>query len=400
MNSTEIVLSGMRPTGMLHLGHLRGVLRNWTDFQESYKCLYMVADWHALTTDYADPGKMEPATEEMVLCWLAAGIDPERSILFVQSAVPEHAELHLILSMVCPLPWLERMPTFKDQQQHLKDRDLNTYGFLGYPLLQSADILVYRAGLVPVGEDQVPHVEFSREMARRFNHMFGVDPDFSDKVERAVSKIGKTEAAQLERTARAFRETGDAAQLEKGVALVRGSANISKEEQAVLEAYMRGTRRQILPEPAVMLSKEAKIMGLDGRKMSKSYGNTIGLLEDAGSVGKRFLSMPTDPARVRRMDPGDPDKCPVWSFHEIYTSEEGRAEVRKGCTTAGIGCLDCKRLVLNEMEKELEPLRSAAEGFRKNRGYVKDILHNGSQRAGELAGETIEIVREAVGLVR
>jgi len=360
----------------------------------------MVADWHALTTEYAERGReMASATEEMVLCWLAAGIDPERSVLFVQSRVPEHAELHLILSMVCPLPWLERMPTFKDQQQQIKDRELNTYGFLGYPLLQSADILAYHAQAVPVGEDQVPHIEFAREVARRFNHLFGADPESAREAEDALTALGQYAVGRLESAAKAYRQDGDAALREEGLALVARSG-LSAAARGALEAHLRGTRTRVLTEPESILAEEPKIAGIDGRKMSKSYGNTIGLLEEPRSVEKKLLGMPTDPARVRRSDPGDPERCPVWSFHKAYSSEEQRAAVMEGCTSAGIGCVDCKRLVLGEIERELGPIRERAAAARARKGFVAEVLDSGTAKARETAGRTLGEVREAVGIAR
>ena len=398
MAPAETVLSGMRPTGSLHLGHLRGVLHNWKDLQREYRCYYMVADWHALTTDYAQPGGMiGPAVEEMVLCWLAAGIDPERSALFVQSQVPEHAELHLMLSMLCPLPWLERMPTYRDQQQQLKDRDLNTYGFLGYPLLQAADILAYRANVVPVGEDQVPHIEFSRDLAVRFNNLYGGEPGCGSLFDGGREKLGAEACRRLEDLARAYRETGGEGNLHKCMAIIEACAGLSAEERSALEAAVRGTRTPVLPEPRAMLAPAPKVIGLDGRKMSKSYGNTIDLLEDGKEIERKFLRMPTDPARKRRSNPGDPDKCPVWSFHKMYSDGERQEEVRKGCTTAGIGCIDCKRMVLENMGEELDGVRAKA-AMLKSEGSVYDILDEGNRKARAAAGETMAAVRRAVGL--
>lgn len=388
----------MRPTGALHLGHLRGVLRNWVGFQESYTCRYMVADWHALTTDYAQPGDTARLTEDMVLCWLAAGIDPERSTLFVQSQVPEHAELHLLLSMVCPLPWLERMPTYRDQQAQLKDRDLNTYGFLGYPLLQSADILVYRAGLVPVGEDQVPHVEFSREIARRFNHVFGAGAEAGERLHAARQRAGPALADRLDELGGAFRERGDRALLEEALGLIGSAGGLGEADREALEASVRGTRRHVLPEPRVMLTKDPRVTGLDGRKMSKSYGNTIGLLEEEKEIERKVLGMPTDPARVRRADPGNPEKCPVWEFHKIYSDDAERARIWEGCTTAGIGCVECKRSVLRGLQEEIAPIRERAKEIRKEPGTVAGILRKGAEKAREAAGETMAAVRKAAGL--
>src|SRR5690348_5270219 len=336
------VLSGMRPTGSLHLGHYHGVLKNWVKLQAEYTCLFFVADWHALTTDYEKPGDIQANAWDMVVDWLASGVDPSQAILFVQSQVPEHAELHLLLSMMAPLGWLERVPTYKDQIEKLKDRDLATYGFLGYPLLQSADILVYRAAYVPVGEDQVAHVELTRETARRFNHLYGREPDFEEKVERAVKSLGGRNTTSYRQLRRKFQETGDTESLERARALVQSNNRITVADRERLLGFLEGTGITILPEPQVLLTATPKVPGLDGRKMSKSYGNTIGLREDPDTVVKKMRAMVTDPARVRRTDPGDPEKCPVWDLHKIYSDEPTRAWVNEGCRSAGIGCLDCK----------------------------------------------------------
>jgi len=338
----EKVLSGMRPTGRLHLGHYHGVLANWVRLQHDYPCLFFVADWHALTTDYDEPGGIARNAHDMVIDWLAAGVDPDKATIFVQSMVPEHAELHLLLSMMTPLSWLERVPTYKDQQEKLTHKDLTTYGFLGYPLLQAADILIYRADKVPVGEDQVPHIEFTREIARRFNFLYG----------------------------------------QTGRKLPDGEPALN----------------HILVEPAALLTEASKMPGLDGQKMSKSYGNTIGLREDEESIRKKIKTMRTDPQRVRRTDAGDPDKCPVWPLHQIYSNDEVKAWVQQGCRSAGIGCIECKQPVIDGVLKEQVPMHERARRYEENPQLVKDILAAGCAKASQLARETMRDVRAAMGL--
>ncbi|MEK7731223.1 MAG: tryptophan--tRNA ligase, partial [Planctomycetota bacterium] len=333
------VLSGMRPTGALHLGHYHGVLRNWVKLQSEYACLYFVADWHALTTDYEKPGALQEVGADMVIDWLAAGVDPNQATLFVQSLVPEHAELHLLLSMMTPLGWLERVPTYKDQQEKLADKDLSTYGFLGYPLLQAADILIYRARYVPVGEDQVPHIEFTRELARRFNHLYGREPGYEDKAKAAVKKMGSKKARLFNELRAKFLENGDGESLKRAQALLEEQQNIPRGDRERLYGWLEGSGKKILLEAEALLTEAPRLGGLDGQKMSKSYGNAIGLREEPESVAKKIRTMPTDPARVKRSDPGTPEKCPVWPMHQVYSDEERRKWVRKGCTTAGIGCL-------------------------------------------------------------
>src|ERR1700690_154856 len=306
------VLSGMRPTGALHLGNYHGALRNWVELQYQYECYFFVADWHALTTGYDDTAGLPQAINEVMIDWLAAGLNPGVATMFIQSHVPEHAELHLLLSMITPLGWLERVPSFKDQQEQLKDRDLATYGFLGYPLLQSADILIYRAAYVPVGEDQVAHVELTRETARRFNHLYGREPGFEEKVERAVKSLGGRNTTRYRQLRRKFQETGDTDSLEQARALVQSNNRITVADRERLLGFLEGTGITILPEPQVLLTTTPKVPGLDGRKMSKSYGNTIGMREEPDSVVKKLKAMQTDPARVRRTDPGEPDRCPVF----------------------------------------------------------------------------------------
>lgn len=329
----KTVLSGMRTTGRLHLGNYHGALKNWISLQSLHPCLFFAADIHALTTDYEHPQKIKDNTWNMVIDWLGAGLDPKLCTFFVQSEVPQHAELHLLLSMITPLSWLERVPTYKEQKQNLKEQHINTFGFLGYPALQAADILIYKARLVPVGEDQLSHVELTREIARHFNHLY-VKPDAP----------------------------------------------------------------RILPEPETLLTKSSKMPGLDGRKMSKSYHNTIELREDPTSVEKKIKHMPTDPARVRRVDPGNPEKCPVWEFHKLYSNEDTKAWVMKGCTTAGIGCLECKQPVIDAVLAELKPIRERAEHFSKEPRYIRTILDEGAEKARAIASATLQEVKEVMGL--
>jgi tryptophanyl-tRNA synthetase len=381
------VLSGMRPTGSLHLGHFHGVLKNWIRLQAEYPCLFFVADWHALTTDYAAPGDIAKNTWDMVIDWLAAGVDPNQAMLFIQSQVPEHAELHLLLSMMAPLGWLERVPSFKDQQEKLTDRDLSTYGFLGYPLLQSADILIYRAKYVPVGEDQVPHVEFTRELSRRFNHLYGREPGFEDKAKAAVKKMGSKKARLLNELRTKFLEHGDAEALSRAQALLGEQQNLARVDRERLYGWLEGGGKKILVEPEALLTEASKMPGLDGQKMSKSYGNTISLREEPDMVAKKIRTMPTDPARVKRDDPGTPEKCPVWSLHLVYSDEERKKWVQKGCTTAGIGCLECK-----------QPVIERAQAFLDDPTLVKNIVADGCEKAKRLAEETMREVREAMGL--
>lgn len=392
------VLSGMRPTGRLHLGHYHGVLRNWVQLQHQYECFFFVADWHALTTHYETPHIIEESVWDMVIDWLAAGVDPQNATLFIQSRVPEHAELHVLLSMITPLPWLERVPSYKDQQLKLKDKELDTYGFLGYPLLQSADILAYRAGVVPVGEDQVAHVELTREVARRFNNLYGREPGYEQKAEAAINKIGK-KAARLYRQLRtAYVEQGDAEALAKAREILENQQNISLGDKERLFGYLEGGGRIILPEPQPLLTPSPKIPGLDGQKMSKSYHNTIALRDDPESVEKRLRTMPTDPARVRRDDPGEPEKCPVWPFHEIYSNEDTRQWVQQGCRTAGIGCIECKQPVIEAVLAELAPMQERAAEFSRDPVLVRNIIAQGCKHASDIAEETLGEVREAMGL--
>ena len=324
--SSQYVLSGLRPTGRVHLGNYFGAVRNWVRLQDLYTCYYFVADWHALTSDYADTSKITQATFDAVADWIAAGMDPAKSTIFVQSEVKEHAELHLLLSMVTPLPWLERVPTFKDQQAQLEDKDLNTYGFLGYPLLQTADIIIYRANFVPVGEDQASHLEISREIVRRFNNFFG----------------------------------------------------------------------DVFPEPQVLLTETPKVPGLDGRKMSKSYGNTIPLTASADEIRALVMTMFTDPERIRRKDPGRPDVCNLFQFHKLFSNEETIARVDHECRTAQIGCVDDKKMLAEIMIETLRPIREKREAIDRDPSIVWDALRDGNRKARERAHETMELVRSAI----
>ena len=392
------VLSGMRPTGGLHLGHYHGVLKNWVELQHQFECLFFVADWHALTTHYDTPEVIEQHVWDMVIDWLAAGVDPAQATLFIQSRVPAHAELHVLLSMITPLGWLERVPSYKDQQEKLAERDLSTYGFLGYPLLQSADILIYQATRVPVGEDQVPHIEFTREIARRFNHVFGKDAGFREKAEAAIKKLGSKKSRVYRELRNRYQEQGDEEALAAAKSLLNAQQNLSMGDQERLFGYLEGGGKMILSEPDVMLTPESKMPGLDGQKMSKSYNNTINLREDPASVIKKIRTMPTDPARVRRNDPGDPNKCPLWQFHLIYSNAETREWAYNGCTTAGIGCLDCKQPVIDAILAEQEPMRERARMYEEDPTLVRNIIADGCERADKLAQETMRDVREAMGL--
>ena len=394
----ERVVSGMRPTGLLHLGHYHGALKNWVRLQSEYPCFFFVADWHALTTHYDTPEVIEENVWEMVIDWLAAGVDPGQATLFIQSRIPEHAELHTLLSMITPLGWLERVPTYKDQQEKLADKDLSTYGFLGYPLLQSADVLIYRAKYVPVGEDQVPHIEFMREIARRFNHVYGREPGFEEKALAAVKKLGSRKARLYRELRTKFQEQGDQAALESARALLEEAQNLALADRERLFGFLEGGGRMILVEPDVLLTEASKLPGLDGAKMSKSYGNTIGLREDADSVTKKIRTMPTDPARVKLTDPGDPEKCPVWQFHLVYSDERTCEWVQNGCRTAAFGCLECKQPVIDKVLAEQGPMRERAQKYLDDPTLVRSIVADGCDKARELARETMREVREVMGL--
>lgn len=388
----------MRPTGLLHLGHYHGVLKNWIELQHSYECFYFVADWHALTTHYENPSIIAESSRNMVIDWLATGVNPGNSTIFIQSRVPEHAELHTLLSMITPLGWLERVPSYKDQQEKLKDRDLATYGFLGYPLLQSADILMYKAGYVPVGEDQVAHVELTREVARRFNHFYGKEADFEKRAEAAIKKMGKKNAKLYKDVRKRYQEQGDTEALSIGKALIDSQQNISLSDRERLVGYLDGGGRIILPEPQSLLTVSSKMPGIDGQKMSKSYGNTIALRETPEVVEKKIKTMPTDPARVRRTDPGDPEKCPVWQLHQVYTSEETKLQLAEGCKTAGIGCIDCKQYVIDAVLEELKPIQARVKDYMSDLSGVDSIINEGCEAARDVAQDTMVEVRKVMGL--
>ena len=394
----ERVLSGMRPTGALHLGHYHGALKNWVRLQQDYECFYFVADWHALTTHYEERGVIEQNVYDMVIDWLAAGIDPNVATIFIQSRLPEHAELFTLLAMGTPLGWLERVPTYKDQMERLNDRDLATYGFLGYPLLQAADILIYQAAYVPVGEDQSSHVELTREVARRFNHLYGREPNFDELARVVLKKLGKDAAKALEAARKTFQEEGGDDALQRGRALLDASRSLDTADRERLDAWLRGTGKTILHEPRALHTEVRKLPGLDGAKMSKSYGNAIAMREEPAEVERKIRRMPTDPARVHRGDPGDPEKCPVWQFHQVYSSDATKAWVVHGCTTAAIGCLDCKQPVIEAIQREQLPWRERAEAYLANPKQVHWIVEVGTERARTVARQTMREVRDAMGL--
>jgi tryptophanyl-tRNA synthetase len=394
------VLSGMRPTGAMHLGHYHGALKNWVRLQNEFPCFFFAADWHALTTHYEDPQVIEQTVWEMFVDWLSCGIDPSKATLFIQSRVPQHAELTMLLSFFTPLAWLERVPTYKDLvEKHAEQgRDILTYGFLGYPLMQAADILIYQANRVPVGEDQVSHIELTREIARRFNHLFGREKGFEEKAGAAVKKMGPRKA-KLYNTLRArFQEQGDQAALEEARALVSDVQNLSIGDKERLYGYLEGGGRMILAEPEALLTDTPKVLGLDGQKMSKSSGNVIMLRERPEDVTKKIRTMQTDPARVRRTDPGEPERCPVWSLHKIYSDANTKEWVLNGCRTAGIGCLECKQPVIESINAELKPIRERASQYEEDPSLVRNIIQDGCEKASDLANDTMRDVREAMGL--
>jgi len=393
------VLSGMRPTGALHIGHYHGALKNWVRLQDEHPCFFFVADWHALTTHYETPEVLAASVWDMLVDWFAAGLDPKKATVFIQSRVPEHAELFLLLSMSAPLGWLERVPTYKDQIDKLKDRDLATYGFLGYPLMQAADILIYRATMVPVGEDQVPHIEMTREIARRFNSLFGREPGFEDKARAAVKKLGSRHAKLYEELRTRFQQRGDAQALEQGRALLAQAQSLSMEDRERALGHLEGSGRVILVEPAAKLTETPKLPGLDGQKMAKSTGNSILMREEPKALTEKIRRMTTDPARVRRTDPGEPERCPVWQLHKVYSSAETQSWAANGCRTAGIGCLDCKQPVIDAMLKEQQPWRERAQPFIDDPALLRAIVDEGCDKARSAARETMRDVRDAMGLV-
>ncbi|KAB2869679.1 MAG: tryptophan--tRNA ligase [Ideonella sp.] len=397
------VLSGMRPTGSMHLGHYHGALKNWVRLQDQYECFYFVADWHALTTHYDESEIIGKSVYDMVIDWLAAGLDPDKSTIFVQSRLPEHAELFTLLAMGTPLGWLERVPTYKDQIEKLKDRDLATYGFLGYPLLQAADILNYKAAFVPVGEDQASHVELTREVARRFNHLYGRPADLQAKVAAALARLSKDDQRYFERQRKAYGQTGAADALAKGEAVIQRTAAAppagwSTDDAELLKGHLRGSGKTILVEPAALHTEVLRLPGTDGAKMSKSYGNAILMRDTPEEVTRKVRRMATDPARVRRTDPGNPEKCPVWDFHKVYSNEATRQWVWHGCTTASISCLECKQPVIDAIIEAQQPWRERAAPLLADPRKVHRILEVGTERARTVAQATMADVRGAMGL--
>jgi len=392
------VLSGMRPTGALHLGHYHGALKNWVRLQSEMECYYFVADWHALTTHYESREVIEKNVYEMVIDWLAAGLDPNQCTIFLQSRLPEHAELFTLLAMGTPISWLERVPTYKDQQEKLKDKDLTTYGFLGYPLLQAADILIYKAKYVPVGEDQASHVELTREAARRFNHLYGKEPNFEALVQACLELLPKDSVKRFEKSRKQYQETGDTKALEGALGYIAQAPELDSKQKERLEGYFKGTGKAILTEPQVLLTQASKLPGLDGAKMSKSYNNAIAIRENKASIETKVRRMPTDPARVKRTDAGDPERCPVWQFHKVYSDASTQNWVTQGCKSAGIGCLECKQPVIDGILSEQQPMLERAEPYLLNPRIVREIVDAGTQRARITAQATMRDVREAIGL--
>ncbi|MFC3609616.1 tryptophan--tRNA ligase [Stutzerimonas tarimensis] len=396
-DSQRRVVSGMRPSGPLHLGHYHGVLRHWIRLQHEHECYFCIVDWHALTTHYESSGNIEQHVMDMAVDWLAAGVSPSSATLFVQSQVPEHAEMHLLLSMICPLNWLERVPSFREQQEQ-QTRDLNTYGFLGYPLLQAADILLYRAGLVPVGADQMLHVEFARDISRRFNHLYGREPGFEQKAEAAVRKLGRKTGKLYVSLRKAYQEQGDLEALSTAQALVKEQQTITLGDQERLYGYLEGISKLLLPEPQALFSDTPKITGLDGLRMANAAGNAIHLRDSAQVIEEKIRRMPTDPARVRREDPGEPTRCPVWQMHQVHSEVAVLAWAEEGCRSAGIGCLECKAPLIDAVRAELAPIQERAEDYQQSPDLVRSILAEGADHARDEARETLQEVRQAMGL--
>ncbi len=391
-------MSGMRPTGRLHLGHYYGVLRNWIELQNEYECWFFVADWHALTTMYRHPWSVESNIFDTVVDWLASGINPTVANIFVQSKVPEHAELNLLLGMITPLGWLERVPSYKDYVARQGEGNPPNFGFLGYPVLQSADILLYQAGRVPVGADQVAHIEITREIARHFNFLYGKEENFQQAAEGAIRQLGRKLGALYRSFVVAYQEKGDAGALEKGRALLAEHPSLSIADRDRLSGYLTGGGRMILPEPEALLTDTPKVPGLDGEKMSKSYGNTITLRDDNDEIATKIRTMKTDPARIRLKDPGNPDKCPVADLHRIYSDEATQRWMTEGCTQARIGCLDCKKPVIDAVQSEIRPVREEALRLENNRDYIGEVVGKGIEKAREAANRTLIEVRDAMGM--
>ena len=388
----------MRPTGKLHLGHYHGVLKQWVELQVIHECFFFIADWHALTTHYGETESISEDTIDMVIDWLACGVNPSSATLFVQSRIAEHAELHLLLSMITPLGWLERVPSYKDQQQRMKNRDLATYGFLGYPLLQSADILIYKANLVPVGEDQVAHVELTREIARRFNYIYGRESGFEEKAEKAIDKMGRKNAAMYRKLRKSYQEKGDTESFDIARAMLDSQQNLPAGDRGRLYGYLEGGGKILLLEPEVLLTESPKMPGLDGEKMSKSYGNSISLREPEEEIEKKLRIMPTDPARIKRIDPGDPEKCPVWPLHQVYSDADVCRWVQQGCRSASIGCIECKQPLIDSVKAEIAPIRERASEYAEDKQTVQKIITEGNESARSVAHDTLEEVRKAMGI--
>jgi len=380
------VVSGMRPTGRLHLGHYHGVLKHWVKLQHEYDCFFFAADWHALTTHYEKSDVIEDSVWEMVIDWIAAGIEPSAVTLFLQSKIPEHAELHLLLSMITPISWLEQIPSYKG----LKEKGLSTYGFLGYPLLQSSDILIYRAGQVPMGEDQVAHIELTREIARRFNHIYGREKDFEEKAEEAIKKMGKKNAQLYSNLRKAYIEQGETEALETARALLNDQQNLALGDTERLFGYLEGDGKIILPEPQALLTSSAIIPGLDGQKMSKSYGNTISLRDSENTIAEKIKQMLSVPDKS--------NKCPVCQLYELYSNDGQTESQQETCGTAGSHCVDGKDSLIDLINTELKPIRERAEELSEHPEDIRRIIEDGSVAAREVARDTLEEVREAMGL--
>lgn len=388
----------MRPTGRLHLGHYHGVIKSWIKQQHEYECFFFVADWHALTTEYENSSGIAAASWDMVVNWLAAGINPGSATLFMQSRIPELAELHVLLSMMTPQAWLERLPSYKDAVSSLKEQDQATYGFLGYPLLQSADILAFRAGLVPIGADQEAHVEVCRDIARRFNHLYGREADFEAHAEAAIRKLGKKTGKLYSQLRTAYTSHGDGEALATAQALIKEQNNLTLGDSERLLGYLEGTGKNILSEPQALLADTNRMPGLDGRKMSNSYHNTIPLRAEADEIDKKIRTMPTDPARIRLADAGEPAKCPVWQFHLVYSDEATREQVQQHCRSACWGCLQCKQPIIDAIVAEQEVLRERAKPYEGNMDLVHSLVAEGTEKARDAVRSTMEDVRDAMGL--
>ncbi len=397
-DSGRRIVSGMRPTGALHLGHYHGAIKNWLQLQTEAECFFFVADWHALTTHYEDPAHIGADTRAMVIDWLACGLSPSLSTIFIQSQVPEHAQLHVLLSMITPLSWLERVPTYKDQIQRLHHLDLATYGFLGYPLLQTADIVIYQATHVPVGEDQVAHVELSREVVRRFNHLYGREADLEAKAAEALGRLGRRTARLYEGLRRRYQEHGEEQAWTEIQEILEEQQHLTMLDRERLLANFEGRGRRILVEPEALVTEQSRLPGLDGQKMSKSYGNTIALREHPDSITQKVRTMPTDPARVHRSDPGEPTKCPVYALHRVYSAPSQLAWVEQGCRQAGIGCLECKKPVIEAIIAQLKPIQERIVELEAEPSFVNATLTQGAEQARDIARDTLDEVNEVLGL--